>query len=67
MVLYLLGGKRYLLLLVDGYSRLMWVYFLKTKDEAFEAFQKFRGLVDDRTERRIKVFRTDRGGEFCSN
>ena len=45
----------------------MGVYFLKTKDEVFEAFQKFRALVDNRPERRIKVFRTDRDGEFCSN
>lgn len=35
------GGNRYLFLLVDDYSRVMWGYLLKSKDEAFEAFKKF--------------------------
>lgn len=29
------SGKRYFLLLVDDFSRMMWVFFLSTKDEAF--------------------------------
>lgn len=60
------GGNRYFLLLVDDYSRAMWAYLLKTKDEAFEAFKKFRMQVEKGTELKIKSFRTDRGGEFCS-
>lgn len=55
------------LLLVDDFSRVMWVDMLKTKDEALEAFKRFRDLVENGTERRVKVLRTDRGGEFCSN
>lgn len=35
------SGKRYIFLLVDDYSRVMWVYFLKTKGEAFVAFKNF--------------------------
>lgn len=30
-----LSGNRYFLLLVDDFNRAMWVYMLKTKDEAF--------------------------------
>lgn len=44
------GGNRYFFLLVDDYSRFMWAYFLKTKDEAFEAFQKFIAMVEDKPE-----------------
>lgn len=44
----------------------MWVYFLKSKDEAFEAFKRFRTKVENGSNRRIKIFRTDRGGEFTS-
>lgn len=43
----------------------MWTYLLKTKDEAFEAFKKFKQQVET-AEIRIKSFHTDRGGEFCS-
>lgn len=53
--------------LVDDFSRVMWVYMLKNKDESFGMFKKFRAKVEDGVERRIKVFRTDRGGEFNSN
>ena len=46
---------------------MMWVYFLSTKDEAFEMFNKFKMLVENESEKRIKKFRTDIGVEFCSS
>ncbi|GJT93170.1 retrovirus-related pol polyprotein from transposon TNT 1-94 [Tanacetum coccineum] len=36
-----INGKRYLLLIVNDYSRYTWVYFLRTKDEASEMIIKF--------------------------
>lgn len=60
------SGKGYFLLLVDDFSRVMWVYMLKYKDEALSMFKKFKALVEDGSERKIKVLRTDRGGEFLS-
>ena len=30
------GGKWYVLVIVDDFSRYSWVFFLRTKDEAFE-------------------------------
>nr|GEU66961.1 hypothetical protein [Tanacetum cinerariifolium] len=32
-----INGKRYVLVIVDDYSRYTWVYFLRTKDETLEA------------------------------
>lgn len=61
------AGNKYFFLLVDDYSRKMWVYMLKEKSEAFEVFKKFRSMVEKESGCEIKVFRTDRGGEFCSN
>ncbi|XP_074328413.1 uncharacterized protein LOC141666321 [Apium graveolens] len=49
------GGNRYFLLLVDDYSRVIWVYLLKSKDEALEAFQKFKVLVENGRDQKIKV------------
>ena len=34
------SGNRYFLLFVDDFSRVMWVYMLKTKDEALDMFKK---------------------------
>lgn len=45
---------------------MMWVYMIKNKNEAFIMFKRCKALVDKGTERQIKVFRTDRGGEFRS-
>lgn len=60
------SGNRYFLLLVDDFSRVMWLYLLKDKDEALGVFRKFRLLVENETGEKMKVLRTDRGGEFFS-
>ena len=39
-------GCKYFLLIVDDFSRKMWVYFLKYKSDAFSIFQKFKTLVE---------------------
>ncbi|RCU38685.1 hypothetical protein DVA76_17640, partial [Acinetobacter baumannii] len=36
-----LGGKSYMFVIVDDYSRFTWVMFLPTKDETFEEFSNF--------------------------
>ncbi|GJX71042.1 ribonuclease H-like domain, reverse transcriptase, RNA-dependent DNA polymerase [Tanacetum coccineum] len=46
--------------------RYMWVYFLKSKDEAFETFKEFKLKVENEVGKKIRSFRTDRGGEFTS-
>lgn len=60
------AGNKYFMLLVDDYSRMMWVYMLKNKDEALDCFKKFKLLVENGKKKTVQVFRTDRGGEFCS-
>lgn len=61
-----IGCSRYFLLLIDDYSRMAQVYFLKTKDEAFSCFKIYKSLVENQTGKTIKVLRTDNGLEFCS-
>nr|GFA18136.1 retrovirus-related Pol polyprotein from transposon TNT 1-94 [Tanacetum cinerariifolium] len=36
-----INGKRYVLVIVDNYSRYMWVHFLRSKDEAPEVIKNF--------------------------
>jgi hypothetical protein len=34
-----MGGKWYVLIIIDDYSHYSWVFFLKSKDEVFDHFQ----------------------------
>lgn len=60
------AGSRFFLLLVDDHSRMMWVFTLKSKDETFGAFKRFKAMVERNKMQKIQVLRTDKGGEFCS-
>lgn len=44
----------------------MWVFFLKYKSETLVVFKKFKTSVEVEKGKKIKSFRTDRGGEFVS-
>lgn len=61
-----LGLARYYLLFVDDYSRMCFVYFLKEKNEAFKYFREFKEQVENQQSQKIKILRSDNGGEFCS-
>jgi transposase InsO family protein len=60
------GGSSYYVTFIDDYSRKVWVYLLKRKDDVFITFKQFRALVEKSTDRSIKCLRTDNGGEFTS-
>ena len=55
-------GSHYFMLLVDDFSRWMWIYVIKTKDQALLMFEKFKRLVENSQNWHIKILRTDRGG-----
>ncbi|GKB79400.1 zinc finger, CCHC-type containing protein [Tanacetum coccineum] len=61
------SGKKYIFLLVDDYSRYMWAYFLKSKDQAFDTFKEYKKSTENELRTTLKMLRTDRGGEFTSN
>lgn len=62
-----LSGSKYFLLFIDDFSRKTFVYFLKTKSEVFEKFKSFKVLVENQTGRKIKVLRSDNGGEYINS
>jgi hypothetical protein len=47
------------MLIIDDYSILTWVAFLKEKAEAFEKFQIFKSLIESQTGKRLKAVRLD--------
>ncbi|XP_073152109.1 uncharacterized protein [Henckelia pumila] len=59
-------NKKYFLLFVDDFSKMMWVYFLEQKSEAFAVFVRFKKMVERESNLQLKTLRTDRGGEFLS-
>jgi hypothetical protein len=61
-----LGFSIYYVIFIDDYSRKTWLYLLKTKDEVFSKFQEFKVEIENLTNKKIKTFRTDNGGEYTS-
>ena len=61
-----LNGSQYFLSLVDDYSRRVWVYFLKYKNEAFSRFKEWKNLVENQTGHKVKKLITNNGLEFCN-
>jgi hypothetical protein len=55
------------MLIIDDYSRLTWVAFLKEKDEAFEKFKIFKALIENQIGNRLKEVTSNKGGEFMSS
>jgi hypothetical protein len=56
----------YTVSIIDDYSRKTWVYFLKSKDEMFRKFKEFKALIENLSERKIKILGLDNGGEYTS-
>lgn len=61
-----IGGSQYFLLFVDDFSRMNFIYFLKQKNEVYKKFKEFKAIVENQQNRKIKILRTDNGGEFCN-
>ena len=61
-----LDGAKYFLSLIDDYSKMVWVYPLKSKDQAYESFKNWKMLIETHTNRKVKALRTDNGLEFCN-
>ncbi|GKA56228.1 retrovirus-related pol polyprotein from transposon TNT 1-94, partial [Tanacetum coccineum] len=61
-----INEKRYILVIVDDYSRFTWVRFLRTKDEPPEAIIKCIKNIQVRLNNTVRNVRTDNGTEFVN-
>ena len=59
-----IGVKQYGFVIVDDYTRFTWVLFFRTKDSAFEEFEKLIKVLENKLDTRLAGIRSDRGGEF---
>ncbi|XP_021768489.1 coiled-coil domain-containing protein 186-like [Chenopodium quinoa] len=58
------SGKKYVLVIVDDYSRFTWVIFMSSKDETFDEFVTFSRRIQKSTGHQLIHLRSDHGTEF---
>ncbi|GJR12346.1 retrovirus-related pol polyprotein from transposon TNT 1-94 [Tanacetum coccineum] len=60
------NGKKYILVIVNDYSRFTWVKCLRSKDEAPDFIIKFLKMIQVRLKVPVRRIRTDNGTEFVN-
>ncbi|GJU45258.1 retrovirus-related pol polyprotein from transposon TNT 1-94 [Tanacetum coccineum] len=61
-----INRKKYVLVIVDDYSRFMWVKFLRSKDETPEVIIKFLKQIQVRLNVTVRNVQTDNGTKFVN-
>nr|GFA57206.1 integrase, catalytic region, zinc finger, CCHC-type, peptidase aspartic, catalytic [Tanacetum cinerariifolium] len=64
MLVQSINGKRYVLVVVDDYSRYTWVFFLHSKDEASEVIISFIKKTQVNLQLQVQRVQTDNGTAF---
>jgi hypothetical protein len=59
-----IGGSLYYVSFINDFSKKTWTYFLSKKSKVLDKFKEFKSLVENLTDNKIKVMRTDNCGEF---
>jgi transposase InsO family protein len=59
-----MGGKWYVLVIVDDYSRYSWVFFWESKDQVFKHFRLLALRLNNEHPNCLKAIRSDNGAEF---
>nr|GEW79940.1 retrovirus-related Pol polyprotein from transposon TNT 1-94 [Tanacetum cinerariifolium] len=60
------NGKKYILVIIDDYSRFTWVKCLRSKDEAPNFIIKFLKMIQVRLKTHVQRIRIDNGTEFVN-
>ncbi|GJT93540.1 retrovirus-related pol polyprotein from transposon TNT 1-94 [Tanacetum coccineum] len=61
-----INGKKYVLVIVDDFSRYTWTHFLRSKDETPGVLIDFLTLVQRGLHAQVTTVRTDKGTEFLN-
>lgn len=60
------GGAYYILTIIYDYSKEVWVFFLKLKNDVLTIFKQWKTMIKKQTRIQVKRLRTDNSLEFCS-
>ena len=58
--------KKYFITFIDDCTRFFYVYLLSSKDEGIDSFKQYKNEVVNQLNMKIKMIRSDRGGEYES-
>ena len=61
-----LGNNKYFVTFIDDCTRHCWVYAIQSKDQVFSVFKEFKAMVEEVTEKSVKILRSDNSGEYKS-
>ncbi|GJS09891.1 retrovirus-related pol polyprotein from transposon TNT 1-94 [Tanacetum coccineum] len=61
-----INGKKYILVIVDDYSRYTWTLLLRSKDETREVLKDFLKMIERNLQAQVIIVRTDRGTKFLN-
>ena len=59
-----LGGKRYIMVVVDDFTRYTWVFLLRSKSDALEHIETLYTRLQNEKSLKIDRIRSDHGREF---
>ena len=62
-----LGGSRYFVTFIDEFSNWVSIFVMKQKSEVHDCFIRYEKFAERQTGRKIKVLRSDMGGEYLSS
>ena len=63
----LIDGSKYFVIIVDDFSRMTWLFFLKHKAIAYASIKEFLMYVKTHFGKRVKIVRYDNGTEFVNS
>ena len=61
------GGSYYFMVVVDDYSRFVWIKFLKEKSQGPATLMQLITLLENQLDHKVRMVRSDRGGEFIAD
>ncbi|KAG7556886.1 Integrase catalytic core [Arabidopsis suecica] len=59
-------NHKYFVTFIDEKSKYTWITLLPSKDRVYDAFLNFQNYVTNHFDAKIKILRTDNGGEYTS-
>jgi hypothetical protein len=61
------GGYLYYVSFIGYFYLNTCLYFLRKKSYVFKKYKDFKYLVENQIDKKMKVLRSDNGGELCGN
>ncbi|RVW21179.1 Retrovirus-related Pol polyprotein from transposon TNT 1-94 [Vitis vinifera] len=58
------NGQQYFITFIDDYSRYDYLYLIHEKSQSLDVFKNFKAEVENQLSKKIKVVRSDLGGEY---